>query len=457
MTFLRLKIYCLSIFLLMAAGLGASASTTVTVTYPASTREIINPYIGNVAWANSQSQREQPFTLIYANLLWGDFEPTQGEYDFESFEELNHFAKWRQEGKKAIIRFVMDVPGSKSHMDIPNWLWKKTGKDGQSYNISYGRGYNPNYANPVLIEFHEKAITALGEHYGQDPFIAFVQLGSLGHWGEWHVSSKLHPLPLEPIRDLYVLPYLDAFPNAQLLMRRPFAIASKHKIGLYNDTTGSLESTQTWLNWIEEGGIYDQTQEESALVPMPDAWIHAPVGGELSTRYKHIEFLEEEMLGQTLALFELSHTSWIGPRSFVDVDRDGEYQKAIDQVNQKIGYRLRVAKSEITQTDDGQVSLLLTWENSAIAPFYFDWQPSLQILAGDGKSVILPLDLNVEDIKPGQPVQTEIMIGKETVPAGSYTVYAGIVNPQSGDAEIELAMDTEHEDKWYELFRISNN
>lgn len=454
MTRLRLLTFALLIPVLLLNAISASA-VTVSVTYPESGRELVNPYMGSAAWANDESKREQPFTLVYANLLWSDFEPKEGVYDFKSFESANHFDKWRQDCKHMIIRFVMDQPGNKSHRDIPDWLYLATGKDGEAYKTSYGRGYSPNYENPVLIEAHKKAIAALGERYGQDPFIAYVELGSLGHWGEWHVHDKLHPLPRSVIRDLYVAPYLAAFPKARLLMRRPFVIAAQYNMGLYNDASGDAESTETWLTWIEQGGTYNQTGEEKALSPMADAWRHAPIGGELTTSTEKTELLENGMLDDVLHLFELSHTSWIGPGSFVDVKRDGEHQKALDQLNRKIGYRLRVAACEVSQTNDGSVIIDLTWTNDGIAPFYFDWIPSLRILGEDGSETVIPIDMRLEDLQPGVTVPVRLSLNRTTLlPKGKCTVYTGIIDPATEDAGIELAMDTARQGDWYELLHL---
>ncbi len=74
------------------------------------------------------------------------------------------------------------------HRDIPDWLYEKT-KDGKDYDISYGKGYSPNYANRVFTEAHAKAVAALGKRFGQDTFFSYVELGSLGHWGEWHIKT----------------------------------------------------------------------------------------------------------------------------------------------------------------------------------------------------------------------------------------------------------------------------
>ena len=448
---------CLALIFLLAISPVGASGLTMSLSYPASGRELANPYIGNAVWATDPSQHEQPFSLAYATVLWADLEPEEGGYAFDAFENTNQFSRWREEGKHIIFRFVMDRPGKKTHRDIPDWLWQKTNRDGQNYDNSYGLGYSPNYENPILIQAHAKAIRALGQRYGQDPLIAYVQLGSLGHWGEWHIRSSLHPMPLAPTRALYIAPYLEAFPLAKLMMRRPFAEASRYNMGLYNDTAGDLEPTETWLEWIASGGAFNQTDEQDALVPMGDAWMTAPVGGELSTRHEKTDYLEADTLEQTLSLFERSHTSWIGPGSFVDVGRGGEYQRALDEVNRTIGYRLRVSQCDMELNDDGSMNIILAWANSGIAPFYFDWLPTLRIKGSNGEETLLPLDMRLQDLLPGEPVQTVTRIDARALPEGGCAVFAGIVNPATGEAGIALAMDTPSDAYWYELFRMKND
>ncbi len=50
--------------------------------------------------------------------------------------------------------------------------------------------------------------------------------------------------------------YVEAFPDTHLLMRRPFSIAQKLELGLYNDMTADLTQTSTWLDWIKNGGEF---------------------------------------------------------------------------------------------------------------------------------------------------------------------------------------------------------
>ncbi|WP_318248496.1 hypothetical protein [Streptococcus macedonicus] len=112
-----------------------------------------------------------------------------------------------------------------------------------------------------MIAAYEKAVQAMGERWGDDEFISFIELGGLGHWGEWHVDSTagIRQLPDKSIRERYVTPWLSAFLNANLLMRRPFTVASENGLGLYNEMAGNQKATQDWLECIASGGVYSET------------------------------------------------------------------------------------------------------------------------------------------------------------------------------------------------------
>ncbi|NLI22774.1 MAG: DUF4832 domain-containing protein [Clostridiales bacterium] len=426
---------------------------TVTAHYPASDAVLQNPFIGNAVWANDAPEHEQPFTLVYADLTWADFEPEEGRFDFAGFERRNQFKLWRALGKRVIFRFVMDVPGDRKHMDIPAWLYQATGKDGIAYRVSYGRGYSPDYQNPLLIEAHAKAIAAIGERYGDDPLIAYVELGSLGHWGEWHVHEAIGDMPPAEVCEQYVLPYFAAFPNAKLMMRRPFAIAAQRGMGLYNDAAGSLSSTRTWLDWIMLGDGNGAADGNSLLLPMPDAWRTAPIGGELATAEKR-DTLLDSLWAQTMDLFTQSHTSWIGPGSFSDVPRGGDAQQALDQLMNRIGYRLRVDRCTAADASEGGLSLTLVWHNDGIAPFYFDWPATLRIEGADGARAFWPLPFRLAEVLPGEAFAVETTLPKEMLPADGCALSVGIVDPATGDAGVALAMDADEQDLWYPLLSI---
>ncbi len=428
----------------------SAQAATVTATYADGGQPLLNPYIGCATWANNAKERQQPFTLVYANLRWADFEPEPGVYDFASFEEENHFTLWKEQGKHLIIRFVMDVPGSKKHLDIPQWLYEQT-KDGKYYNVSYGRGYCPDYTNKTLIAAHRRAIAALGERYDSDPFVAYIELGSLGHWGEWHVHTNAGTMPAAAVRDAYASAYTDVFSNVKLMMRRPFRFTKTNGLGLYNDTSGDPDATETWLTWIAQGGVYNETGEEDALVSMQSSWQTAPIGGELATVLDIPTALGSE-LTQTLSLFTRSHTSWIGPGSFVYVEKDGAQQAGLNQLLSTLGYRLRVSAASVTLSDSS-ATLSFTWENSGNAPFYFGWTPAIRLQGDSTDAQIIPLSLDLLTVLPEAPKTVSLSL--PATPGAAFTVSAGILDPQTGEPGVALAMDVPEDGGWYQLLTVT--
>lgn len=446
---------CLVCLLCMALTMTQAGAMAVQMTYPATDAVLVNPYIGSVAWATSTKEHDQPFTLVYMDITWAELEAAKGVYDFEAVEKRTNLAHWRGAGKHVILRFVVDKPEDDAHMDIPQWLYDETGGDGVAYSIDYGRGYSPNYENEAFIQAHAQVIAALGERYGADPAIAYVQLGSLGHWGEWHVYGGLPPIPDEAVRERYVAPYVDAFPSAKLMLRRPFTHAQEHGAGLYNDTAGHLRSTEEWLRWIAEGGVYNETGEEDALVPMPDAWQTAPVGGELATSHAREDYVASDMIEQTQDLFARSHASWVGPRSWVDIEPGSDEEANMHAVLRQMGYRLRVGGAAFESGEAGGMLVTLTWHNDGNAPFYFGWQPTLLLRSEEGEESVIPLALALIDILPDAPVTVQAALAPADFPADSCAVYVGIVNPATGEPGVALAMETAVEDGWYLLAEVT--
>lgn len=404
-----------------------------TLKFDCSDEVLINPFMGLVAWATDNPELlEQDFSLVYVDVTWAEFEPEEGYYDFKALEERCQFELWKSMGKKAVFRFVIDEPTDKKHMDIPQWLYDKT-KDGKNYNTSYGKGYSPDYSNKTLIQAHEKAINAIAERYDDDPFIAFVELGSLGHWGEWHVHEKVGSFPLPKIYNQYIDHYTESFTKTKLLMRRPFSSIKNLEVGLFNDASGLEKDTTTWLSWIENGGDYEGRKNE--LSAMPNRWKTSPIGGELSSNVDEAKLLGKNFKTQ-LELFEQAHTSWIGPHAFTTYKtRTKKERKNLDTLLTTIGYRFYVSKMKI---DDKNITF--TMENVGIAPFYFSWDVVVKLEYEDGSEQLITADIDINEIMPGKDAKFTVSYGQNLK-----AVYIAILNPEDYSEGAYLAMDTERD------------
>jgi hypothetical protein len=422
---------------------------------------IVNPLMGWAPWA-TLAETGQPHTLVYADLTWRDFEPQPGVYAFEAFEKKQQFARWRAENQRVVFRFLIDTPGKEKHLDIPDWLYDEIQGKGDFYDTDYGKGFSPDYADPRLILRHWEVLHALGQRYGQDDFFAYIELGSLGHWGEWHVryDAGIRRLPPAAVYNQYVQAYRDAFPNTLLLMRRPFAIASQLNLGLYNDMTGSPAQTENWLDWIANGGAYDQTGEPHALVPMPKAWRTAPIGGE-QTNSLPLEDLYGSLLDSTLRLVEQSHMTFIGPNSPNAIEPGEELQDGINQVLKRLGYRIYIQQVQMPRRlfRERQIHLTLRFINYGAAPMYYNWPVQLVLFDDDGavlKTYRPKMDLR--QILPGAPYRISFTMPLGRMEEGIYTLGFAILDPHTGQPAVQLAMPNPRGDLIQEIgqFEVSS-
>ena len=398
-----------------------------------------NPLMGYArnAWYNDVSE---DISLLYVDITWVELEPEEGVYAWETIEEKNQFARWKKEGKHLVLRFVCDIPGNTEHMDIPEWLYEKSGKAGKWYDGEYGKGFAPDYENSTIISCHEQAVKALGARFGQDGLISYIELGSLGHWGEWHVNygEGIQRIPGEEIREKYILPWIEAFPDAMILMRRPFAAAKKYGFGLYNDMTGHPQGTQSWFNWINNGGDYDQTGEKNAIVSMKDFWKTAPSGGEFTSSLSMEEMMDTN-LSETVELIREAHTTFLGPK-IPDEDYADEYKEVL----KNMGYRLWISKAEIKSTRNSS-HLELTWENSGVAPLYKDWPVYVYIEDDTGKLVEKrKIPMEISSVLPGEKKVTSIMLETDRLNSlleKGYRLAVGIEDPMTETSSVRFAME----------------
>jgi hypothetical protein len=402
--------------------------------------------MGWAPWATIE-ESNQPHTLVYADLTWRNFEPQEGNYDFDGFEKKYQLARWRREGKRVVFRFVADAPGSETHLDIPDWLFDKIHGSGDFYDNEYGKGFSPDYSNPIFIDYHKKAIKALGERYGKDGFFAFVELGSLGHWGEWHTHPEITPLPLEDIRNLYVYHYVEAFPDTYLLMRRPFSIAQKLDLGLYNDMTADLTQTSIWLDWIKNGGEF-LSQEVHDLSPMPNGWQKAPIGGEQAPNMSNEQIYGAD-LEQTIQLLKKSHTSFIGPGSPYEVPNGDPLQDGIDQVLTIIGYRIYIDHVQMPRwvLYGKNINITFTFSNNGIAPMYYNWPNKVYLFDEKGNTITTHQpQMDLRKVLPGMFFDVTFNMTVGDLKNGTYSIGIAIIDPINGQPGVKFANENVRND-----------
>ena len=427
--------------------------------YEQSEDVLINPYIGFAPFADG-GPYAQPHSMVYANLTWKELEPKKGVYDFETIEQKYKLDYWKEKNIKLVFRVVLDYPGKPVHKDIPNWLYHEINKEGIWYDHEWGAGFSPNYNNRKLIKYHEKLIQALAKRYNDDPNIAFIELGSIGHWGEWHTLQQdgIHiPFPRLPVVETYVNHYLKYFPNKFLLMRRPHQIAVDNGMGLYDDMFGNIhETTGEFMSWVNNGYKFWLTDEWNP--PMPNSWKYAPIGGEFAPTQEWGDYFSSSNFEETILQLNQTHVSFLGPSSPVYSHSNETIQEHINQFLNQIGYRFHIMEAAFPQTvkSGTKFNLKMLWKNSGVAPFYFQWPVEVSLVAEDDEIVYKQnLDVDIRNWLPGTYSIKEKINIPEKVSAGKYKVNIAILNPESMDPGIQIATDLRRTKGRYEIGEIN--
>lgn len=440
--------WILTLALCCTACAGSGGLHEETFTLKAAEKPVSNPLKGWAPWSGGETA-DFVSTLSFVKVSWRELEPEKGEYAFDQVERAHHMDELRRENVRFVLRVVCDDPGEEEHLDIPDWLYEETG--GSWYDGEYGRGFSPDYENPAFLEAHSRLMEALGRRYNHDPAIAFIELGSLGHWGEWHVdeSAGIDLFPRQEVTDRYVAQYLEAFPDKQLLLRRPYAIGGENGLGLFNDSFGQHSSHEAWLSWIAEGYVSSENQEQ--LAGMPDFWKEGASGGEFATDRAVWDYVLEDY-DAVLDYIRRSHTSWIGPRGFGSVSLEElepeQRELAVQRVNalsQEMGYSFAVTQVQVRQWASApDLNITLTVENLGVAPIYENWPVCLQLMDENGEVVRQDVaDGQITDWLPGASQFSYTFAGSGQLPKGKYWLQVGILDPLTGAPGISLANDGE--------------
>ncbi len=448
--------------LLCNTGLVQVFAATVSFTPTEINDVLYNPYMGWMPLAN-QTNYSQKHTMVLAPLTWKELEPTtRGVFDWAGFESRNNFSYWQSKGVKINIRFYLDYPTSTAHRDIPDWLYNNMGVNkGTAYNsVDIGQGFSPNYSDSYLIQEHSRVIAALGARYNSDSRIAFIQLGSLGHWGEWHAwpySPSTGVFPLLSVSNQYVQHYINAFSTDKLCMRRGYQMAKDNYFGLFNDMFGDTASLDSpgwgWLYQINNGYTDDFGQTHPS---MPDFWKYGPAGGEFA--YGNAEqYVTDATINETVRQATTSHTSWLGPCSPIYMAQGCADQDNLDRLMKTMGYRFVLKNTTHSKyvNSGTNLAVTMTWENKGVAPFYFQWPLGLALANSSGN--IVTYTTTNEDIRnwlPGTRTITKDLTIPTTITPGTYKLLVSLIDPATNNPGIDLAIGGKRTDGWYALDNV---
>lgn len=405
---------CLPALLLISSAQG------VVVTFQANrSASLGNPFIGFVPYAaEASSAAKFPHSMENTYIPWISIEDeTPRAYNWTSLDTMLQESAGR--GKQLIFRVFADYPGAKPAYAVPTWL--RNGLSTCTYSED-GGGISPDYDNATLVGAMVDLVHALAARYDGDPRVGFIQIGLLGHWGEWHDESC--PFASPATQATLLLAFNASFTTTRLLLRYADVSGglnvSSLTVGLHDDSFGQdTIGAESW-QFLQREVTAHATQQ----------WQVAPIGGELRPELQLCIFAEDPSsacagTGVTPQNFTAcvveSHASWQWDYSAFSGSgynaSNGDLARALKGAT-LMGYAFTVMNVSVTAGGAGVYNVVWTVTNMGVAPVYYATFPSMPIVDATGtRTVKLTASLPFTALLPGMTLTSSVSAVPLTLPA----------------------------------------
>jgi len=443
-----------------------SAETWLTVNPPAISGPLANPGNG-VARFHDQDLNlaDYPATgLEYRRYYWSEVEPQEGQYNFALVDEGFAAAAAHQPPMNVGLRFMI-LDGPESGSEIPQWLIDKGIKG--TWTPDH-KTFAPDLDDPTYIAYARRLLQAFGARYNNNPELAFIDIGMVGAWGEWHNSNFPNLPPLQEryspaLLNRYVDMHFSAFPDTPKIMLingyDSVAYAAKKGAGWRADCWGDWRNfSATWSHMAND---YPEriTAAQAAWPEFNDAWKKAPVSLEICGHMA--EWLTEQKYTreEVQATFDWALAQHASTLNIKSTEIPKVYRDIVDKALTKIGYRFRVVSlTHPASARAGQaLSLTSQWSNDGVAPIYLRYTLAWRLQDKRGSTVAQ--GSTGDDIRqwlPGRHSSAYQLVTPRNLAAGRYQLDVALVD-KSNNARIQLANEGKLSDGWYLLSSVVIN
>jgi hypothetical protein len=424
---------------------------------PEATDEVLaNPGMGfetfhsfNGDQRNILAENYPECSIAYFRFYWDKLEPQEGRYNFEMIDSL--LEKAQQRGQDLALRF-MPTSSADLTAGTPQWYMEKA--KGYWYKKNNRDGWAPDHNDPYFLAKQEEQVGAFGARYNNHPNIIRMDIGSVGFWGEWHMSHTEPEVPMiseenaVKIIDMY-LKYWDRIPLSMLIGYVPgLRYAVSKAAGWRADSLGDYgHFSDTWCHMFD---AYPQNLEQAEAL---EAWKNGPVAFEPpGTMYDLDKYVPDKgggydkMWNQALQWHGSAFNAKSKPIYSHQVPSIVDFLK-------RCGYRFtlrRIVLPKILSPDQRHLPIDMEIENTGVAPVYKNYISAIK-LTGGRASVIMSLGASPRQWLPGIHQVQEDLLLPDSLGTGSYTVSFGILEPSNYLPVIRLANTGTDPEGWYPL------
>ncbi len=408
---------------------------------------------------------------LYMRLAWAYLEPTEGDFRWELIDKT--IDKWTGKGLGIAFRISCRETGTdriEQQFATPQWVVKAGAKGGfylSGKETNSNGPWEPDFGDPVFLEKLENFLKAFAARYDGKPWLRYVDIGSIGDWGEGHTHSGSRKDYGFDIRKLHIDLHLKYFTKSPLVVTDDYIYA-------VND----LEDRERLHRYVLDHGIY--YRDDSILVDgylrgytktwtvrspefFQDSYLKTPTILELEhyssvTRQGNWTAKPNSSVARYgkgkkgpdyfLGALSLLHATYIGYHGYADQWWSDNPELSNTLLNRcGYWYFLHGAQSSADWKPGTTGVLTARWSNRGVAPAYHDYPlcvrltgpRQLDIHMDSGNRTWLPGN-------PGHPYQHDYQIPiPADFPPGEYELKLKLVAP-SVDRDILMALKPELRD-----------
>ncbi len=396
--------------------------------------------------------------VIYLRIPWSYVEPEEGKFAWSVLDTPAQ--RWIAKGKQ--VAFRITASESWTRWATPQWVHDAGAK---GYEFRSGRGvqargpyWEPDFDDPVFLDKLDRFLAAMAARYDGSPEVAFLDVGSLGVWGEGHTWASTKR-PISPAT-----------------VKRHFDLHKKHfprTLLAANDDMGGPEASGG-SDVIEYAAAQGLTlRDDSILVQAGKrAYFHAAWAEPFWPKVPVI--LESEHYGPSKArgcwqdgslylnAVEDYHASYASihwwPQEFLEENRE-----LVRRINQRIGYRLQLVEASWPKAVrlGERLRIRSAWRNAGVAPCLPGGHPTWTLKDPKGGIVAALVDEGFDvRLLPVGPVDKAESRSRETdfalpfqLRPGTYDVFVAI-GSRTGTPKIALPLADDDGQRRYRLGRI---
>jgi hypothetical protein len=121
---------------------------------------------------------------IYLRLGWSYLEPQEGKFNWTIIDEV--IDRWVARGYRIAFRITCKETGADQCHATPKWVMEAGATGTYFPTENGGQVWEPDYGDSVFLDKLDAFHSAFARRYDAMPWMAYVDIGSYGDWGEGH-------------------------------------------------------------------------------------------------------------------------------------------------------------------------------------------------------------------------------------------------------------------------------